>query len=173
MFDTIFLRCDLEVDDFKYKGHAVFGLVCALGVSYLTGLVLNASHIFGILIGVMLPDMDHPQSKINYKLLKFNNRLWKVIFYITVGFIALAYGLENDHISSFLGIALMWTGVSEHRTFTHSLLGGLLYSLAFLKLSAVIGDNAFVASVIFGYWSHLASDSVTKAGVHWMYPLVH
>lgn len=160
------------MDDFRYKGHVVFGLICAFGVSYITDLSLNASHIFGILIGVMLPDMDHPHSKINYKLLRFNNGLWKKIFYLTTGFAALAYGLENDHVTSFLGIALMWTGVSEHRTFTHSILGGLLYSLAIIKLGGLIEDNAFVASLIFGYWSHLFSDSVTRAGVHWTYPLM-
>ena len=160
------------MDDFKFKGHAMFGLACGLAVSYLTGVALSASHIFGILIGVMLPDMDHPQSKINYKLLKFNNRVWKVIFYSFVGFIALAYGLENNHITSFLGIALMWTGVSAHRTFTHSILGGVLYTIAFIKLSGLIGDNAFVAALVFGYWSHLLSDSVTKAGIHWTYPII-
>lgn len=160
------------MDDFKFKGHALFGLACAFAVSFLTGVTLNASHIFGILIGVMLPDMDHPQSKINYKLLKFNNRLWKLVFYLTVGFIALAYGLENNHSTSFLGIALMWTGVSAHRTFTHSVLGAVLFSTAFIKLAPVFGDNAFIAALIFGYWSHLLSDSVTKAGIVWTYPIM-
>ncbi len=161
-----------EVDDFNFKGHAFFGLICAVVVSYLTGFVLNASHISGVLVGVMLPDMDHPHSKINYKLLKFNNRIWKTVFYVTCGFLALAYGLENDHITSFLGISLIWTGISSHRTFTHSALGGLLYSISIYKLAAITGDYNFAFAVIFGYWSHLVSDSVTKAGVHWTYPVM-
>jgi len=161
-----------EVGIFSFKGHAIFGIVCAFAVSYLTGYTLNASHISGILVGVMLPDMDHPHSKINYKLLKFNNRLWKTIFYMTCGFLALAYGLENSHVTSFLGIALIWTGVSSHRTFTHSLIGGILYSVAIFKLSVFIGDTTFMTAVVFGYWSHLISDSATPAGVHWAYPIV-
>jgi len=120
----------------------------------------------------MLPDMDHPHSKINYKLLKFNNRIWKTVFYVVIGFLALAYGLENDHVTSVLGVALIWTGISSHRTFTHSFLGGVLYSVAIFKLGGVWNDMSFLVAIMFGYWSHLVSDSATPAGVHWMYPMM-
>jgi len=160
------------VDIFSFKGHAIFGLGCAFVVSYLTGFELSASHLSGILVGVMLPDMDHPHSKINYKLLKFNNRIWKTVFYVVIGFLALAYGLENDHVTSVLGVALIWTGISSHRTFTHSFLGGVLYSVAIFKLGGVWNDMSFLVAIMFGYWSHLVSDSATPAGVHWMYPMM-
>lgn len=159
------------VSVFNYRGHLLFGLACAAGVSYLTGIGLELSHLAGICAGVMLPDMDHPKSRINHRLLKFRSGFWKVAIYCTVGFLILAYGLENNHVTSVLGLALIWTGISRHRTFTHSLIGGIMFSVALFKLSSVLGDSRFFFAAVFGYWSHLISDSATPGGISWFYPI--
>jgi len=59
----------------------------------------------------------------------------------------------------------------EHRGFTHSLAGMLIF-VAILQIAlAVTGIQTSIAAFMYGYLSHLAIDALTVEGIMPLYPL--
>lgn len=150
----------------------------AVGIS--TGLALSTGKplreqlilLTASAIGSLVPDLDHPKSKLNQKILVFKNRIFKVLSYIIigVGFIYLGSALE-DIVFKILGIALMLTGISSHRGFTHSLLGFFLFSSIVQVYSIRFDLNEIYIGFNIGYILHLVMDFFTPQGIQLFFPL--
>lgn len=154
------------------KTHMAVGISTGLALS--TGKPLREQLILltASAIGSLVPDLDHPKSKLNQKILVFKNRIFKVLSYIIigVGFIYLGSALE-DIVFKILGIALMLTGISSHRGFTHSLLGFFLFSSIVQIYSIRFDLNEIYIGFNIGYILHLVMDFFTPQGIQLFFPL--
>jgi inner membrane protein len=139
-----------------YKTHLNFGILSCLLVSiYIFNFdsnILTSLLISGIV--ALIPDIDHHNSKIN--------KICTPIIYIVLLFYLVFYKHLYILISSLLWVIIAIK--SKHRTFTHSLIGLLIFILPF------INSNYFIP-VIIGYISHLLSDMFTKNGIPLLYPI--
>lgn len=138
-----------------YKTHVNFGILCSsLFIMYIYKERVDIfSFIFISSIMALIPDWDHNQSYITNKI--------SPILCIMLIFIII-----YEHKVYILFISLIWfifAKFSKHRTFTHSILGMLIFSIPFYF------TNYFIA-VLIGYSSHIIADIVTKRGVLLLYP---
>jgi len=106
------------------------------------GLALAAA-----VIGSLLPDIDHPESKIAYQA-------------------GLARGRGPLTDVAGFGLRALLGG---HRGLTHSALACILISLAALLALPLAG--AGVVGFALGYLSHIAADMLTKEGVRFWWPV--
>ncbi|MCR2043174.1 metal-dependent hydrolase [Anaerosalibacter massiliensis] len=154
------------------KTHMAVGIATGLALS--TGKPLREQLILltASAIGSLVPDLDHPKSKLNQRILVFKNRIFKVLSYliIGVGLIYLGSALE-DIVFKILGIALMLTGISSHRGFTHSLLGFFLFSSIVQIYSIRFHLNEIYIGFNIGYILHLVMDFFTPQGIQLFFPL--
>ncbi|WP_042680064.1 metal-dependent hydrolase [Anaerosalibacter massiliensis] len=154
------------------KTHMAVGIATGLALS--TGKPLREQLILltASAIGSLVPDLDHPKSKLNQRILVFKNRIFKVLSYliIGVGLIYLGSALE-DIVFKILGIALMLTGISSHRGFTHSLLGFFLFSSIVQIYSIRFDLNEIYIGFNIGYILHLVMDFFTPQGIQLFFPL--
>ncbi|MBS4534309.1 metal-dependent hydrolase [Clostridium sp. D2Q-14] len=155
----------------KGKTHLVLGIAAGVTV------VLNReTHslpmmILGTSIGSLMPDIDHPKSKINQKLLTQKNKAYKILFYSLVGIILLyIYTLKNNEIYLLSGLISILIGVSRHRGFTHSILGIFLFMKLGNELINRFGYYDIYLGFLVGYICHLFSDFFTKGGIEVFYP---
>jgi len=113
--------------------HLAFGLLFALlSLSFIHP--ANKYLLIGIAIfSSLLPDLDHPQSKLGRKL--FVSRIFNIFF--------------------------------GHRGFFHAI---WIPIAVWLILSLGFGIS-YGAAVFVGYFAHLFSDGLTKAGVNLVHPL--
>ncbi|GHO46404.1 metal-dependent hydrolase [Ktedonospora formicarum] len=119
-----------------------------------TDLLFKMVFYSGIIIGALLPDIDHPQSSISRLIL-----------------------LPRPIVKKYF----------KHRTLTHSLFGillavvfwGLVISLAIFGLTKagieldpvnIRATYTFYAAVMIGCVLHSIEDTMTVAGVPWLYP---
>lgn len=103
--------------------------------------------VAGAVVGALLPDIDHPQSKIAHQTGLAHGR-----------------GLLTDVAGS--GLRALLGG---HRGFTHSALVAGLLSLAVFAVRPWLGAAA--VGFLIGYLSHIAADMVTRDGVRLGWPL--
>lgn len=109
------------------------------------------------LIGSLMPDVDVEGSKIN------NNLSSWVLF----GAIFIYLG-KILQVVLLLALMLFSKNKFKHRTFTHSLLGFVIFSLT-IGLLYFPGLLAFTI----GYLMHLFADSLTISGIPILYPYKH
>lgn len=112
----------------KGKTHMVIGVAGATTIlakyPIESGIILLGSSILGSLI----PDIDHPMSRINQNFLPIKNKFFKIIIYSLIGIALIFTGQENNNqIFMLTGVISFWVGISNHRSFTHSLLGYILF----------------------------------------------
>lgn len=104
--------------------------------------------IVGNVVGALVPDMDQA-----------TNRLWDLL-----------------PAGNFLG-KILRNLMLHHRTISHSIFGGFIFSklLGFavprILNPAYVNANIVVASIMIGFISHIAADMVTKEGVPLLFPL--
>lgn len=119
----------------------------------------------------LIPDLDHPKSKINQRLLLFKNKSFKTFIYLAVGIGLMYLGFKYGNRSVKLtGMGCSLIGISHHRGFTHSLLGvvlfiGILYSGVYKT-----GHTSIFLGGMIGYLSHLTADFFTSSGIELFYP---
>lgn len=155
----------------KGKTHLVLGL--AAGVTIALNRDINNFYmiILGTSIGSLMPDIDHPRSKINQKILKLKNKPYKILFYSLVGIgLLYFYSLSKDNIFLLSGLISILTGVSKHRGFTHSILGLFLFVKLGENMVDKFGHYDIYLGFSVGYISHLFSDFFTKGGIEIFYP---
>lgn len=105
------------------------------------------SCLMGSVVGALVPDMDQA-----------TNRLWDLL-----------------PAGNFVGKVLRHL-MLEHRTISHSLLGGYIFYKILLFLIPKLFNPAFVdsqlviVSLMIGFVSHLVADSVTKEGIPLLFP---
>lgn len=146
------------------------GIATVINFPMESGIILIGCSIFGSLV----PDVDHPKSKLNQKILPVQNKFFKVFVYLLIG-AGLLY-LEtkiNSQALRILGITLIITGLSQHRGFTHSILGLIFYTsavyLAVMQYGIKEAEEIYIGFAI-GYISHLLADFMTKGGIPIFYP---
>lgn len=152
------------------KTHMLFGSVASLYLLPKLGYEPALTTTAAALIGSLIPDMDHPKAKINQKILPMKNKVGKILFYCGIGgFLLYRYGLEN-RLTFASAIILILIGLSQHRSFTHSILGiGSIASIAFFVLKNTL-PLSIILSFIIGLISHLIGDFMTVAGIELFYP---
>mgnify|MGYP000895457966 CR=1 FL=1 len=126
-----------------------------------------------VLLGSLLPDIDHPKSIINKYILPFSNKLTKVFIYAALGVVILWYDYINpgEPIFKALAVAFLIIAVSAHRNgLTHSAAGMILFSL----IAGYIGNEYNIKYLAYyfmiGYGMHLVCDMFTNRGVPLLYP---
>lgn len=156
------------------KTHITVGIAAGLTLAAGNSIENQVILILAAAVGSLIPDLDHPRSKINQRVLLFKNKLFKMITYSLMG-VGLIYldtilnGPENRTLR-LLGLILILVGLSRHRGFTHSLFGLVLFSgIVYIGTLNYNQYAAFVGFVI-GYVSHLVLDLITVQGIELLYP---
>lgn len=72
---------------------------------------------------------------------------------------------DIDTPYSILGRYNIFAGIMKHRGLTHTLIGMLAFYWLVNSIFPNISDG-----FIFGYFTHLLSDSLTPMGIMWLYP---
>lgn len=155
------------------KTHILFGSVASLYILPKLGYEPTLTTTAAAVLGALIPDIDHPRAKINQILLPVKNKLGKILFYSGIGFFLLhQYGLKNKIILP-IGILLILIGFSQHRSFTHSIIGALAISAVVLVSLKNIVAHSILLSFIIGLVSHLIGDWMTVEGIRLFYPFLH
>lgn len=158
------------------KTHVSIGIATALTIS---ANQTNESKLIIVLfsiIGSLLPDLDHPQAKLNQKLLIFKNNLSRITLYLCLSLLFLYLYLENNNFSNnkiilVVGIFFLLLALSTHRGFTHSLLGLVTSSIIIKYLSLKYGLIDIYIGFFIGYLMHLVADFFNPKGIKIFYPL--
>ena len=137
-------------------------------------LLLGSSLAF---LGGLTPDVDLFQSKLGRKVSKFMISIFSVLLLLLLlkqnfqfdlaAYLPLDQLLTSIPKGPLLFILLCSMGLNtKHRTFTHSLLGMILFTLCiFLCLPA------YWLYFFIGYFSHLFLDFFNKEGMELLFPL--
>lgn len=125
--------------------------------------------VAGALIGSLLPDIDHPKAAINQRLLIFKNKLALQFTFLLIGGAAFLYG---STILKMVGVFLIFTALSAHRKFTHSIIGLLAFSgICFSVLYFYSGSlKTVIIGLIIGYVTHIVTDCLSNHGIELLFP---
>jgi len=161
------------------KTHISIGLAASatfLSISNTTPEVIAAGLALGT-IGALMPDIDIEQSKISYlgrKLL-----IDAILLFVVGSFVMFKlnipldkfrfnYSISTTVIYGLTEIAgcIVFSKFTKHRSFAHSILGLILFSIGFYLL---LGNMALYFAI--GFISHMAADTLTNSGIEILYPL--
>lgn len=110
----------------------------------------------GILIGTLLPDLDHQSSTVNQKILAINKKWFQILVYGLFS-AALVYYLGTElKVLLAAGIVFM-TGFLPHRAFTHKPIGVVLICMT---IYLFLGWTALSIGIIAGMVVHIGADKV-------------
>ncbi len=154
------------------KTHVAIGMAAALTISAGQPLERQLGIIAAAAISSLIPDLDHPKGKLNQKILLFNNKFYRTLFYLSLGSVFM-YLYFSQGIKPFLllGITSFLIGVSTHRGFTHSILGFLISTFIVALGTVNYGLSSIYSGFIIGYVLHLIGDFFTPKGIKLFYPL--
>ncbi|MCF6462000.1 metal-dependent hydrolase [Clostridium sp. Cult1] len=152
--------------------HVAIGIATALTLSIEQPIENQLIIVLSSIVGSLVPDLDHPKSKLNQKLLLINNNFYRALFYLTFGSIFIYYYLtKGSKPFILLGIISLLIGISSHRGFTHSIVG-FLVSTTIVKICAKnCGLYPIYSGFIIGYICHLVADFFTPMGIKIFFPL--
>lgn len=154
------------------KTHVAIGVVAGLTMSIGQSLENQLITVLASVLGSLAPDLDHPKAKLNQKILFLKNEFYRTLFYLSIafGFVYL-YFLTENNIFGLLGIMAFFISISNHRGFTHSIVG-------FLVISSIVGLIAekyrlpyIYTGFVIGYILHLLADFLTIKGIKLFYPI--
>lgn len=153
------------------KTHMVIGSAVSLllmpKLGYETTLLTTAAAA----IGALVPDIDHPKAMINQRILPFKNKSVKILVYSGSGIFVLFKGIEKKNLVLIItGILLIMIGISQHRGFTHSLLGIGLISFVIHEFFKSLGFAYLGFAFEIGIFSHTIADYFTAEGIKIWYP---
>ena len=128
-------------------------------------------------LGGLTPDVDLYQSKLGRKVSKFMISIFSVLLLLLLlkqsfQFDLAAYLPLEDLLGSIpqaplLFILLCSMGLNtKHRTFTHSILGGILFTLCIY-----LAFPSYWVYFLIGYGSHLVLDFLNKEGMELFFPI--
>ncbi|NLY46595.1 MAG: metal-dependent hydrolase [Tissierella sp.] len=154
------------------KTHVAIGVVTGLTISVGQSLENQLIIVLTSVIGSLAPDLDHPKAKLNQKLLFLKNQFFRTLFYLVIalGFIYL-YLITQNNIFGLLGIMTFFIGISNHRGFTHSIVGFLVFSSIVRLVAERYNLPSISTGFIIGYISHLLADFFTIKGIKLFYPV--
>lgn len=154
------------------KTHIAIGVAAGLTMAY--GKPVNEQLIIitASSLGSLIPDLDHPKSKLNQKLLFLKNELYRIIFFVTIASIFLYLYMDKQNtIFALLSFISLFIGISTHRGFTHSIMGFLIFIYIIKNITTQYGLDSLYKSISLGYLLHLVADFLTPKGIKLFYPL--
>lgn len=153
------------------KTHMAIGVAATLATSTNQPVKNQLLLIGAAAVGSLLPDLDHPQAKLNQKLLLFNNNFFKTLFYLVLsGVFLYIYKLKGINYFLFLAIGSILISVSSHRGFTHSIIGFLSFWFLIKVISKEYNLQYIHNGFIIGYFMHLVADFFTPRGIKLFFP---
>lgn len=154
------------------KTHVAIGIAAALTITQGQPLKNQILMVATTALSSLFPDLDHPKSKLNQKILLFKNKFFKTFFYLGIAAL-LIYAYSNTDILAllFLGIASGLIGISIHRGFTHSLLGLFSYSFLVKFIAKEYNVEYLYTGFVLGFTLHLLADFFTSQGIKLFYPI--
>ncbi|HLR33918.1 MAG TPA: metal-dependent hydrolase [Tissierellales bacterium] len=154
------------------KTHIAIGIAAGLTVSSGQPIENQLALILASAIGSLVPDLDHPKAKLNQKFLLIKNNTYRTFFYLFLsGLFLYLYFVVNNKTFGLLGIVTFFIGISEHRGFTHSIVGFLI-SISIVKIvTSKYGFPPIYTGFTLGYALHLAADFFNPKGIKLFYPL--
>lgn len=153
------------------KTHIAIGTAAAVTLSPLAGIPATISLIAGAALGSLIPDIEHPKALINQKLLLIKNKFYLMALSISLGIFILSggFGYPNQFMKVF-SIFIILAGISNHRTFTHSILGlSIILYLSYL-IYQFSNMNYFSIGIGIGAFFHILADLFTCHGTALFYP---
>lgn len=154
------------------KTHVAIGVAAALTITQNQPLKNQIIMVAATGLSSLLPDLDHPKSKLNQKILLFKSKFFKTLFYLALGGLFVYAYLSTDiKTLLFFGIASALIGISIHRGFTHSLLGLLSYSFLVKFIATEYNMEFIYTGFVLGYFLHLMADFFTSQGIKLFYPV--
>lgn len=154
------------------KTHMAIGMAIGLTLAFKKPIETQLAIITASTLGALAPDLDHPKGELNQKLLLINNNFYKTAFYLTAGIIFLyIYSQKNNPLFILLGLFSFALAISNHRGFTHSILGLLLFSLIAKLILMEHNMSPIYKGFVIGYGSHLVLDIFTAKGIKLLYPM--
>lgn len=154
------------------KTHVAIGVVAGLTMSVGQSIENQLVIVLTSVLGSLIPDLDHPKAKLNQKLLFLRNELYRTLFYLilSAGFIYLLL-LTKNNIFGLLGIMAFFIGISSHRSFTHSIVGFLVFSSIVKMVAINFQLPSIYTGFVIGYVLHLVADFFTIKGIKLFYPI--
>lgn len=154
------------------KTHTAIGMAIGFTLGFKKPIEAQLAIITASTLGALAPDLDHPKGELNQKLLLINNNFYKTAFYLIVGIIFLCIYIQNNSsLFILLGLFSFALAISSHRSFTHSILGLILFSAIIRLILMEYGLSPIYKGFIMGYASHLLADSFTAKGIKLFYPI--
>lgn len=154
------------------KTHVAIGIAAALTITQGQPLENQIVMVATAALSSLFPDLDHPKSRLNQKILFFKNKFFKTLFYLGIaGLFVYAYLATDIKSLLFLGIASGLIGISIHRGFTHSLIGLLSYSFLVKFIATEYNIEYMYTGFVMGFTLHLIADFFTSQGIKLFYPL--
>lgn len=154
------------------KTHIAIGVAAGLTIAY--GRPINEQLIIitASSLGSLIPDLDHPKSKLNQRLLFLKNELYRIVFFITIASIFLYLYIDKQNtIFALLSLIFLFIGISTHRGFTHSIMGFLIFAYIIKTITDQYNLDYLYKSISLGYLLHLVADFLTPKGIKLFYPL--
>lgn len=157
----------------KGKTHAGIGVIALICVADKMPGKFNYLGLILVLVGSLLPDIDHPKSIINRYILPFSNKATKITIYSCIGVIILWYDyLHTGYpILKAVAVAFLIIAISTHRNgLLHSITGMLLFSFIVGYIGNAYKIQFLVYYFMIGYGMHLVGDMLTNRGIPMFYP---
>jgi len=144
---------------------ALFGLVLAPLAPHPAGLLVSTAVLVGTgVIGALIPDLDHPKSRLTHAL---GPVTW-VLSFCLVRLSKAVYMATRTKKDS--------PGTNGHRALTHTPVFALAVGTGTFLVLVPTGLHAYALLVALGLTmgclAHLCGDSCTNSGVPWFWPLV-
>lgn len=125
-----------------------FGLIPMNYLSPMVGL--------GVLIGTILPDLDHQSSTVNQRLLLINKKWFQILIYSAAAF-AVIYTVGLNAKGVIGASTIFLTALMPHRGFTHKPIGVILISTT---LFLFLGKTPIAAAIVAGMLVHILADKI-------------
>lgn len=154
--------------------HAGVGATAYVAVCSLMQRPFNIYELAVVVAASLLPDIDHPKSKVNKFILPIKSKDAKRALFICMGIAVLLvdYFYVGETALKVLGGLLIVIGITSHRNgVTHSLVGLMLFMFVIHYYATKYQYKEITSLFVLGFLSHLIGDFFTKAGVPLFYPI--
>lgn len=153
------------------RTHFAIGLASGVGLAVASGNTEDVGHL-GLTIVVagiasIIPDIDEDGSLINNFIFPSVKRTYRSFTLAALGIVMIALYLVKDLPLWVLLLGIFSTGVAyaPHRSVAHS-----LFSCAYISWITYLIEPSLTTAVVVGYLSHLFADTLTSAGVPYLWP---
>jgi len=157
----------------KGKTHAGVGVITLICIADKMPGKFNYLGLVLVLIGSLLPDIDHPKSIINKYILPFSNKITKITIYSCIGVIIFWYDYTHggSPILKAVAVTFLIIALSSHRNgLTHSVTGMIMFSFIVGYIGNIYKIQHLINYFMLGYGMHLVCDMATNRGIPAIYP---